>query len=74
MSFLYPLMKTQRRWKDFVRKKKGGGLEETAKDDLLINPLANAVLDRLGRVESALIRRGVHLPFGSSIFLVARKP
>jgi len=74
MSFLYPLMKTQRRWKDFVRKRTGKSLEETAKGDLSINPLANAVLDRVSRAESALIRRGFHLPFGASILLVARKP
>jgi SAM-dependent methyltransferase len=74
MSFLYPLMKTQRRWKDFVRKKKGEGLEETAKDDLSINPLLNAALDRVARAETFLIGRGVRLPFGTSIFLVARKP
>ena len=74
MSFLYPLMKTQRRWKDFVRKRTGKNIEETAKDDLSINPLMNAVLDRVGRAETFLIGRGVRLPFGTSIFLVARKP
>jgi SAM-dependent methyltransferase len=74
MSFLYPLMKTQRRWKDFVRKRTSQKIEETVEDDLSINPLANAALDRVGRVETFLIRRGVHLPFGTSIFLVARKP
>jgi SAM-dependent methyltransferase len=74
MSFLYPLMKTQRRWKDFMRKRTGKNLEETVADDLSINPLANAALDRMGRAETFLIRRGVRLPFGTSIFLVARKP
>jgi SAM-dependent methyltransferase len=74
MSFLYPLMKTQRRWKDFVRKRTGKNLDETVEGDLSINPLLNAALDRVGRVETFLIRRGVHLPLGTSIFLVARKP
>jgi hypothetical protein len=74
MSFLYPLMKLKRGWKDFVRKKSGRNLEETAKDDMSINPLVNATLDRVGRAETSLIRRGVRLPFGTSIFLVARKP
>jgi SAM-dependent methyltransferase len=74
MSFLYPLMKTQRRWKDFMRKRTGKNLEETVAGDLSINPLLNAALDRAGRAETFLIRRGVSLPFGTSIFLVARKP
>lgn len=74
MSFLYPLMKTQRRWKDFMRKKTGKSPEETAEGYLSINPLVNAVLDRVGRAETFLIGRGVRLPFGTSIFLVARKP
>jgi len=74
MSFLYPLMKTQRRWKDFVRKRKGRNIEETIAGDLSINPLLNAALDRVGRAETFLIRRGIRLPFGTSIFLVARKP
>jgi SAM-dependent methyltransferase len=74
MSFLYPLMKTQRRWKDFVGKNKGVSHEETLNDALSINPLANAILDRVARAETALLRCGVRLPFGTSIFLVARKP
>jgi len=57
-----------------VRKRTGKNIEETAKDDLSINPLVNAVLDRVGRAETFLIGRGVRLPFGTSIFLVARKP
>jgi len=74
MSFLYPLMKTQRRWKDLMRKKTGKNANEAAKEDLSINPLLNAALDCVGRAETLLIRRGVRLPFGTSIFLVARKP
>jgi SAM-dependent methyltransferase len=74
MSFLYPLMKAQRRWKDFMRKRTGKNLAETVAGDLSINPVANAALDRMGRAETFLIRRGVRLPFGTSIFLVARKP
>jgi SAM-dependent methyltransferase len=74
MSFLYPLMKTQRRWKDFMRKRTGKNLKETVAGDLTVNPLLNAALDRLGSAETFLIRRGVRLPFGTSIFLVARKP
>ena len=74
MSFLYPLMKTQRRWKDFMRKRTGKNLEETVAGDLTVNPLLNAALDRVGSAETFLIRRGVRLPFGTSIFLVARKP
>jgi SAM-dependent methyltransferase len=41
---------------------------------LNVNPAANSVLRGLGRVEQALRRAGVPLPFGGSQVLVASKP
>ncbi|MGA3240068.1 MAG: class I SAM-dependent methyltransferase [Bryobacteraceae bacterium] len=68
ISFLYPLLKTHGGGKTLC------GKERVRKSRKPSMTLLNTVLDLVGRSETFLIRRAVRLPFGTSIFLVARKP
>ena len=50
--------------------------DTSAQSDLHAPPgaLVNGTFLRVLRLENALVSRGVPLPFGSSVFTVARKP
>lgn len=69
LCFLFPAVALSR----LVRRP--GRTASAPRSDLQRPPSAavNAVLERVLRVENALIARGVSLPFGSSVFAVGRK-
>ena len=48
--------------------------QTAVESDLKINPFANWLLETMLRPESLLIARGLHLPLGTSLLAVARRP
>jgi|SRR5579871_377255 len=72
MMFSYPLVWLQRRLVGPLRARSYGPTE-TARNELRIHPLPNAVLGCLQKMETSLVRRRQRLPFGTSILVVACK-
>lgn len=70
VSLLLPLMLVSR-WPRKTAADMDGQMEAVG---LKVGAPANAVLERIMRIEWALIRAGLSLPLGGSLLLVARKP
>jgi SAM-dependent methyltransferase len=59
----------------FIWLRKGFGLRGNMESDLKpIHPILNAMLLGMGRIENRLIDMGIPMPFGTSLFVVVKKP
>jgi hypothetical protein len=70
VSALFPLMAGKRL---LSRRAARADTREAFAEHVQLSPLVNRVFDRVMRVDEALVRRGVSLPFGGSVVAVARK-
>lgn len=67
VSLLLPLMMASRLKKNIDR-------TPDALDELRLHPILNATLEQVMKLERAMTRAGLALPFGGSLLMVARKP
>lgn len=77
MFSLFPLLWVGRRLSGISRNDREGngtGADELTHRELEIRPITNAILFHLLAHESYLIARRVHLPIGTSILAVVRRP
>ncbi len=77
MLSLFPLLWVGRKLSDISRNDregKGTGVDELAHRELKIRPITNATLYLLLAQEARLIARRGHLPIGTSILAVVRRP
>jgi SAM-dependent methyltransferase len=71
VTTLFPLMAAAR---VVGRLRRGTDERDRLQSEVSFPPLVNAAFDAVMRVDEALVRVGCELPFGGSLFAVARKP
>lgn len=69
---LFPMMAISR----ILKKKapKDNTYQETVQTEIVLPPVLDKLMEFLMGIDKALIRLGVSLPFGGSLYVVARKP
>lgn len=73
MATIFPLVWTFRKMRGRRRESAAAARAKTD-DEFKIVPLANQLLTAILSLESEWLARGHHLPFGTSLIVVARKP